>query len=99
MRRFLAPAVVLLVAAWNSTAVSADDAEGPSFDCTQASAPAELIICADSALRVRDLWLALTDRDALALAAEDKTKIQAEQRRWLQQRDALCDLPDASRTP
>jgi uncharacterized protein YecT (DUF1311 family) len=99
MRLSLLPAIALLAAAWNSTAAWADDAADPSFDCTQAKEPAEQIICADSALRARDLWLALTYRDILALSPEDKTKIQADQRRWLQQRDALCDLPDASRTP
>jgi uncharacterized protein len=99
MRRSLLPAIALLAAAWNSTGTQADDDAGPSFDCMQAAAPAEQIICADSALRARDLWLALTYRDTLALSAEDKAKIQAEQRGWLRQRDALCGLPDASRTP
>lgn len=66
----------------------ADDG-GAGFNCAKATGAAEQAICADPVLRRLDHALAVAWRDALA-NTRYRTELQADQRRWLHQRDAEC---------
>lgn len=68
------------------------DALGPSFDCAKAIRPAEVVICSDDELKLLDWWLAAVYRDALAVSPDRAADLQDQQRRWLVERDHVCDL-------
>lgn len=68
---------------------------GPSFDCRQARAWDERQICAQADLseldrRIAAAWRSLSER----ASAEDRARLQAEQRAWLAERRG-CDGPKA----
>jgi ankyrin repeat protein/uncharacterized protein YecT (DUF1311 family) len=72
----------------------------PSFDCGEAAAPVELLICSrhNLALILGDLDQTMAVAFAAALAqARDKPALLAAQRRWLANRPDGCGLPDPPR--
>ena len=73
--------------------LGAQQAAGPSFDCARARAWDERVICAQADLseldrRIAAAWRAVTE----GAGAEDRTRLQAEQRAWLGERRA-CQGP------
>jgi uncharacterized protein len=95
MRRvkpWLAACTLLIAgAAWPAWAQDGD--ARPSFDCTEAGAPLEALICADPALA--DLDRALADSYHAALATrvgEAQLLLREEQRVWAQRRSATCGI-------
>jgi uncharacterized protein YecT (DUF1311 family) len=75
-------------------------ASAQSFDCAQARAPSELLICSDSALAELDQTLATTYqslRQQQGSAARDR--LLREQRNWLDERDQRCNIPATGSTP
>jgi uncharacterized protein len=93
--KFLLPTPLLLLLAFLCGAPAEAELPGPAFDCAKAASPAESTICRYDPLKVRDWWLDLTYRDALALDAGHAPALKAEQRRWLKERNALCGLTEA----
>lgn len=81
MRRAL-PALLILL----SGLLVARDGAAASFDCLEAKAPVEHVICNDPVLN------ALDDRMAEVYAAQRDTA-RASQRVWLRERVAACGLP------
>jgi uncharacterized protein YecT (DUF1311 family) len=77
---------------------------GPSFRCSDASQPVEILICRDSSLRQADGIMGKMYQDlrrALSKSAADQ--IRSTQRQWLKDRDQNCpvsryDLGSSSRT-
>jgi uncharacterized protein len=68
---------------------------GPSFNCAQARAWDERVICAQADLseldrRIAAAWRAVTER----ATPEERARLQAEQRAWLAERRA-CEAPNA----
>jgi WD40 repeat protein/uncharacterized protein YecT (DUF1311 family) len=62
-----------------------------SFDCEKASTPTEKCICGDSDLSRIDRGLASEYRTRLEfLSPEEKNKLKAEQKAWLEKRDKSC---------
>lgn len=67
----------------------------PSFDCANASASAELLICSDANLADMDVRLDRAYRDLLAQSGSYRSAIESDQAEWLsgtrnQCGDALC---------
>lgn len=88
MKRLLLAALVGLPAG-----AFAQQPAGPSFDCGRARAWDERAICAQADLseldrRIAAAWRAVTE----GAGAEDRTRLQAEQRAWLGERRA-CQGP------
>lgn len=89
MMRFILPLLVLTLPAF------AQPAGGPSFDCARARAWDERSICAFADLaaldrQIAEAWRRLMER----LPAEDRGRLQGEQRAWLAERRA-CEGPVA----
>jgi uncharacterized protein YecT (DUF1311 family) len=91
--QFLPMAALLITLALFRAAPASADTPGPALDCAQATSNAETTICKREPLRVRDWWLDLVYRDALALDPSHADVLKADQSRWLRERDALCGLP------
>jgi hypothetical protein len=69
------------------------DASGPSFDCSKAVSPAELLICSDPELSRSDRELSVLFRNAKALAP-DKAQFRKENaERWKQRETQCTDRP------
>jgi uncharacterized protein len=94
MKLLLATSLLFLLA-FLRAAPAAAELPGPTFDCAQAVSPVEATICRYDPLKVRDWWLDLTYRDALALDPGQAPALEAERRRWLEERNALCGLAAA----
>lgn len=62
----------------------------PSFDCAQASAPGEKLVCEDEGLATLDRQLADVYRAARAKAGAGSQALEGGQRAWLTQRNALA---------
>lgn len=89
MMRYMLPLLVLVWPAF------AQQAAGPSFDCTRARAWDERTICAFADLaaldrQIAEAWRSLMER----LPADDRTRLQGEQRAWLAERRG-CEGPVA----
>ena len=74
---------------------------GPGFDCAKAGTPAEKRICADPRIAVLDLRLSklyghLRQNTKLADDAARRTTLRIEQRRFLTQRNAVCEAGDGA---
>lgn len=82
-------AVAMLVVAGASSLARA---EGPSFDCSKASAPVEILICSDSVLADQDLRLATAFENARKTASSPNVSraLLDDQRTWLKGRLAAC---------
>jgi uncharacterized protein len=93
--KFLLATLLLLLLALLRAAPAAAELPGPTFDCAKAVSPAETTICRYDPLKVRDWWLDLTYRDALALDPGHAPALEAERQRWLEERNALCGLTAA----
>jgi uncharacterized protein YecT (DUF1311 family) len=94
MKLLLATPLLLLLA-FLRAAPAAAELPGPTFDCAKAVSPTETTICRYDPLKVRDWWLDLTYRDALVLDSGHAPAVEAGQRRWLEERNALCGLTAA----
>lgn len=68
-------------------------ADGPSFDCDKAAAPAEHLICGDSELVRLDALLGETyGKRRAALAAAERKALLDQQRDWLKNRLQRCGI-------
>ncbi|MEO6025243.1 MAG: lysozyme inhibitor LprI family protein [Candidatus Binatia bacterium] len=68
----------------------------PSFDCTQASAPVEKLICGDGTLAALDRALDAAYVDAMRRSSDDvKTGMRAQQRTWIGKRNSCAGTRDA----
>jgi len=68
----------------------------PSFDCTQASAPVEKLICGDGTLAALDRALDAAYVAAMRRASDDvKAGTRAQQRTWIGKRNACAGTRDA----
>jgi uncharacterized protein YecT (DUF1311 family) len=87
-------ALFALAAPWRGPALAA----APSFDCTAAAAPVEILICGNDELGAADAGLALLYR-RLQDVLDDKAKadLVAGQRQWLKARLATCGIPAAGK--
>lgn len=94
MQSLLTMPLLLILALLCAVPASAE-LPGPSFECAKALSPAETTICRYDPLKVRDWWLNLTYRDALALEPRQTSALKTAQRRWLIERNALCGLAEA----
>lgn len=75
--------------------VPASTANGPSFDCTKASLPAEKAICASPELGALDRELASTFNDTVRNgAAAQQSRQRTAQKTWLAQRNACATTAD-----
>jgi uncharacterized protein len=93
MFRLVGLALTIVGAAWPASAQNAD--AGPSFDCAEAAAPIETLICADATLADLDRALAETYRSALATrVGEAQLLLREEQRAWAQNRSVTCGVED-----
>ncbi len=81
---------------WRGPALAA----APSFDCTAAAAPVEILICGNDELAEADAGLADFYR-RLQDGLDDKAKadLLAGQRQWLKARLAACNIPATGKTP
>jgi uncharacterized protein len=76
-------------------AAAQDGAARPSFDCGAATAPVELLICANAELADLDRALADSYRAALASrAGEAQQSLRETQRTWADTRAANCGIGD-----
>ena len=66
-----------------------------SFDCAKASAPIEILICADETLATldRELGLLFTNARTALDGETDRLAHLKEQRAWLKSRLATCEIP------
>jgi uncharacterized protein len=95
--RFISAALLLMLC---GAAPARAEVPGPSFDCTKSSRAVEAVICEANELRSYDWWLASVYGDALVLAApEHAAELKEEQRNWLKERDASCDLDKTPMPP
>jgi uncharacterized protein len=86
-------ALAMIGAAWPASAQDGDT--GPSFDCAEAAAPIETLICADTTLADLDRVLAETYRSALATrVGEAQLLLREEQRAWARNRSVTCGIED-----
>lgn len=96
-RRVMSLAVAVLVVVVLAMPLAGQvRAEQPSFDCLQASAPIEFLICSDPQLMTMDGDLG----EAFAaqrrrLSPDARTGALAEQRKWLAERLTRCGVPAA----
>ena len=81
--------IVCLSSAYFATAFSA-----PSFDCAVATTTIERVICGSEDLGRLDVRLAAAMKAAVARAADRRSALVAEQRKWLRARDVLCTQGD-----
>ncbi len=88
-------ALVLAIAGAAWPALAQNGNARPSFDCTNATAPIEALICADRTLADLDRVLTNTYRSALATrVGEAQLLLREEQRAWAQSRSATCGVDD-----
>lgn len=67
-----------------------------SFDCSNAKAPVEILLCKDDELRHLDsLMGALYQTMMLKRKGPDKAKLRASQKDWILKRDKGCSVADA----
>lgn len=80
---------------------SAAWAEGPSFPCSKASAPVEVLICNDGVLADQDQRLATAFSAARKAAAspEASEALLTSQRQWLKQRLTTCGIRPSGALP
>lgn len=71
-------------------------ADGPSFDCSKAKAPIELLICDDPELIRLDALVGQEYAHRLA-ASDAKETVKTEQRAWLGSRFERCRVPKAGK--
>lgn len=80
---------------------SAAQAEGPSFDCSKAAAPVEVLICSDSVLADQDFRLAAVfDASRKNASSPNVSKaLLDDQRAWLKDRLAACSIRPTGKPP
>jgi uncharacterized protein len=88
-------ALFALAMPWRGSALAAT----PSFDCTGATAPVEILICGNDELAEADAGLAALYR-RLEDRLDDKAKadLLAGQGQWLKARLSACGIPAAGQT-
>lgn len=68
-----------------------------SFDCSKASTPVETLICRNAALGDLDTRLSQLFHERLASDPAQRERLQADERKWVVQRDKQC-MADAAKT-
>jgi uncharacterized protein len=88
-------ALFALAMPWHSRA----DAPKPSFECTAAKVPIEILICSETLLANADRALAdAYGRVAGSLQGAAHDKLLGEQRAWLKSRLTTCSIPSTGKT-
>jgi uncharacterized protein len=95
---FRALAVLALLGTVASLALAdAAEAATPSFDCDNASAPIETIICGDDDLATLDADMAHAyEARQQGLRRDQLLALRREQAKWLRDRIAACDIPTSA---
>lgn len=71
-----------------------------SFDCATAKSASARLICADSDIGRADIALSKEFRDRLStLTGKDRDNVIADQRRWINDRNAKCGLTSKNQAP